>query len=119
MDDQATLKQAEQVKEKVSQPAQNVSGTQTYQDPTKVQSNDDTTSNTYDASLDELNGSSSKTSQDQSNNSAQTDQQTQDANVTISNKKMLAHKMIIRKLHNLNNMNNMNKMQLVLLLKKT
>ncbi|WP_409349432.1 glucosaminidase domain-containing protein [Staphylococcus capitis] len=86
MDDQATLKQAEQVKEKVSQPAQNVSGTQTYQDPTKVQSNDDTTSNTYDASLDELNGSSSKTSQDQSNNSAQTDQQTQDANVTISNK---------------------------------
>lgn len=86
LDDQATLKQAEQVKEKVSQPAQNVSGTQTYQDPTKVQSNDDTTSNTYDASLDELNGSSSKTSQDQSNNSAQTDQQTQDANVTISNK---------------------------------
>ena len=63
IDDQATLKQAEQVKEKVSQPAQNVSGTQTYQDPTKVQSNDDTTSNTYDASLDELNGSSSKTSQ--------------------------------------------------------
>jgi len=85
LDDQTTLKQAEQAKEKVSQPAQNVSGTQTYQDPTKVQSNDDSTSNTYDASLDELNDSSSKTSQDQSNNSTQKEQQTQDANETTSN----------------------------------
>ncbi|WP_436722640.1 glucosaminidase domain-containing protein [Staphylococcus capitis] len=62
-----------------------MSGTQTYQDPTKVQSNDDSTSNTYDASLDELNDSSSKTSQDQSNNSTQKEQQTQDANETTSN----------------------------------
>lgn len=85
LDDQTALKQAEQTKEKVSQPAQNVSGTQTYQDPTKVQSNDDSTSNTYDASLDELNDSSSKTSQDQSNNSTQKEQQTQDANETTSN----------------------------------
>lgn len=85
LDDQTALKQAEQAKEKVSQPAQNVSGTQTYQDPTKVQSNDDSTSNTYDASLDELNDSSSKTSQDQSNNSTQKEQQTQDANETTSN----------------------------------
>ncbi|MDS4052473.1 glucosaminidase domain-containing protein [Staphylococcus capitis] len=85
LDDQTALKQAEQAKDKVSQPAQNVSGTQTYQDPTKVQSNDDSTSNTYDASLDELNDSSSKTSQDQSNNSTQKEQQTQDANETTSN----------------------------------
>ena len=85
LDDQTALKQAEQAKEKVSQPAQNVSGTQTYQDPTKVQSNDDSTSNTYDASLDELNDFSSKTSQDQSNNSTQKEQQTQDANETTSN----------------------------------
>ena len=85
LDDQTALKQAEQAKEKVSQPAQNVSGTQTYQDPTKVQSNDDSTSNTYDASLDELNDSSSKTSQDQSNKSTQKEQQTQDANETTSN----------------------------------
>ena len=85
LDDQTALKQAEQAKEKVSQPAQNVSGTQTYQDPTKVQSNDDSTSNTYDASLDELNDSSSKTSQDQPNNSTQKEQQTQDANETTSN----------------------------------
>lgn len=85
LDDQTALKQAEQAKEKVSQPAQNVSGTQTYQDPTKVQSNDDSASNTYDASLDELNDSSSKTSQDQSNNSTQKEQQTQDANETTSN----------------------------------
>lgn len=85
LDDQTALKQAEQAKEKVSQPAQNVSGTQTYQDPTKVQSNDDSTSNTYDASLDELNDSSSKTSRDQSNNSTQKEQQTQDANETTSN----------------------------------
>ena len=72
LDDQATLKQAEQAKNEVTQSAQNVSGTQTYQDPTKVQSKQDTTSNNYDASLDELNDSSSKASQqEQSNNSNQ------------------------------------------------
>lgn len=36
LDDQATLKQANNAKQEVSNPTQNISGTQTYQDPTKV-----------------------------------------------------------------------------------
>ncbi len=36
LDDQTTLKQANNAKKEVSNPTQNISGTQTYQDPTKV-----------------------------------------------------------------------------------
>ena len=54
LDDQTALKQAEKAKSEVTQSTTNVSGTQTYQDPTQVQSKQDTQSTTYDASLDEM-----------------------------------------------------------------
>ena len=54
LDDQTALKQAEKAKSEVTQSTTNVSGTQTYQDPTQVQPEQDTQSTTYDASLDEM-----------------------------------------------------------------
>ncbi|MDN5830161.1 MAG: autolysin, partial [Staphylococcus equorum] len=55
LDDKNTLKQSEQIKSEVSKPTANISGTQSYQDPTQVQQTLANEVNTYDAELDELN----------------------------------------------------------------
>ncbi|KRG08944.1 hypothetical protein ACA31_07170, partial [Staphylococcus sp. NAM3COL9] len=55
LDDKNTLKQSEQIKSEVSKPTANISGTQSYQDPTQVQQTTANEVNTYDAELDELN----------------------------------------------------------------
>ncbi|MGE7146077.1 hypothetical protein ACQKHO_04180, partial [Staphylococcus hominis] len=62
IDDQQNIENANVAKHQVSNAAQNISGVQTYQDPTLVKSN--TTNNTYntytyDAKLDNLNQSAS------------------------------------------------------------
>ena len=51
LDDQATLKQANNAKQEVSNPTQNISGTQTYQDPTKVKPVKTTSTENNDASI--------------------------------------------------------------------
>ncbi|MFQ3871225.1 GW dipeptide domain-containing protein [Staphylococcus sp. Mo2-1] len=55
LDDKNTLKQSEQIKSEVSKPTTNISGTQSYQDPTQVEQTLANEVNTYDAELDELN----------------------------------------------------------------
>ncbi|MGN4141430.1 GW dipeptide domain-containing protein [Staphylococcus equorum] len=55
LDDNNTLKQSEQIKSEVSKPTANISGTQSYQDPTQVEQTLANEVNTYDAELDELN----------------------------------------------------------------
>ncbi|WP_426428941.1 GW dipeptide domain-containing protein [Staphylococcus equorum] len=55
LDDKHTLKQSEQIKSEVSKPTANISGTQSYQDPTQVEQTLANEVNTYDAELDELN----------------------------------------------------------------
>ncbi|ALM56592.1 GW dipeptide domain-containing protein [Staphylococcus equorum] len=55
LDDKNTLKQSEQIKSEVSKPTANISGTQSYQDPTQVEQTLANKVNTYDAELDELN----------------------------------------------------------------
>ncbi|WP_432722129.1 GW dipeptide domain-containing protein [Staphylococcus equorum] len=55
LDDKNTLKQSEQIKSEVSKPIANISGTQSYQDPTQVEQTLANEVNTYDAELDELN----------------------------------------------------------------
>ncbi|WP_390895386.1 glucosaminidase domain-containing protein [Staphylococcus equorum] len=49
------IKQSEQIKSEVSKPTANISGTQSYQDPTQVEQTLANEVNTYDAELDELN----------------------------------------------------------------
>ena len=51
LDDQATLKQANNAKQEVSNPTQNISGTQTYQDPTKVKPVKTTSTENNDTSI--------------------------------------------------------------------
>ncbi|MEP9851577.1 mannosyl-glycoprotein endo-beta-N-acetylglucosamidase, partial [Staphylococcus aureus] len=71
LDDKNTLKQGEQIKSEVSKSTSNISGTQSYQDPTQVQQNLDNDENTYDAELDELNSeqTSSQDTYNQESNS--------------------------------------------------
>ena len=80
LDDQTALKQAEKAKSEVTQSTTNVSGTQTYQDPTQVQPKQDTQSTTYDASLDEM-----STYNEISSNQKQQSLSTDDANQNQTN----------------------------------
>ena len=80
IDDQTALKQAEKAKSEVTQSTTNVSGTQTYQDPTQVQLKQDTQSTTYDASLDEM-----STYNEISSNQKQQSLSTDDANQNQTN----------------------------------
>ena len=82
LDGQITLKQTEQAKKTATQSTQNISGTQTYQDPTKVQFKQDTDTKIYDASLDELNVSRN-TSQNQSTGSNQNVDNSQSTNELV------------------------------------
>lgn len=75
-------------KSEVTQSTTNVSGTQTYQDPTQVQPKQDTQSTTYDASLDEM-STYNEISSNQKQQSLSTDDanQNQTNSVTKINKK--------------------------------
>ena len=57
IDDQQNIENANVAKHQVSNAAQNISGVQTYQDPTLVKSNTTNNTYTYDAKLDHLNQS--------------------------------------------------------------
>lgn len=59
IDDQQNIENANVAKHQVSNAAQNISGVQTYQDPTLVKSNTTNNTYTYDAKLDNLNQSAS------------------------------------------------------------
>lgn len=59
LNDDNAIKQSEQIKNDVSNPTTNVSGTQAYQDPTVVKEQEDTNSQSYDAKLDNLHNDSS------------------------------------------------------------
>ena len=70
LDDNSTVKQAEQTKSEVSNPTTNVSGTQAYKDPSVVEETQNEATSTYDAKLDELTNEDSA-----QNNEATTEQQ--------------------------------------------
>ncbi|MGY3481296.1 glucosaminidase domain-containing protein [Staphylococcus cohnii] len=55
LNDENTLKQSEEIKSEVSNPTTNISGTQTYNDPSQVQELKSDEPENYDAQLDELN----------------------------------------------------------------
>ena len=75
-------------KSEVTQSTTNVSGTQTYQDPTQVQPNQDTQSTTYDASLDEMSTYNEVSSnQKQQSSSINDENQNQTNSSTKINKK--------------------------------
>lgn len=67
IDDQQSIQNAEQAKKEVSNSAQNVSGVQTYQDPSKVKAKVATVNNSYDAKLDNLKDSNQTTTTQQNN----------------------------------------------------
>ncbi|PHK49810.1 GW dipeptide domain-containing protein [Staphylococcus edaphicus] len=60
LDDEKALNQSEQIKSEISKPTTNISGTQTYQDPTEVKDASENEEKNYDAQLDELNNQSSE-----------------------------------------------------------
>lgn len=67
IDDQQNIENANVAKHQVSNAAQNISGVQTYQDPTLVKSNTTNNTYTYDAKLDNLNQSASSQNNSRSN----------------------------------------------------
>ncbi|NWK84438.1 glucosaminidase domain-containing protein [Staphylococcus sp. GSSP0090] len=82
LDDEKALNQSEQIKSEISKPTTNISGTQTYQDPTQVKdvsTNEDTS---YDAKLDELNAQSSEQTSKQDTYSQETHAQTSQQDVS-------------------------------------
>lgn len=81
IDDQQNIENANVAKHQVSNAAQNISGVQTYQDPTLVKSNTTNNTYTYDAKLDHLNQSASS----QNNSTRSNTNDTLKNNDTISN----------------------------------
>ena len=74
LDDEQTLKHAGEIKEEVSQPTANISGTQVYKDPSMIHNNDsDDEALQYDAALDELDASTEDEA-DASNEDSETTQ---------------------------------------------
>ena len=74
LDDEQTLKHAGEIKDEVSQPTANISGTQVYKDPSMIHNDDsDDESLQYDAALDELDASTEDDA-DASNEDPETDQ---------------------------------------------
>ena len=84
IDDQESMKTAEQAKKEVSNSAQNVSGVQTYQHPSEVKANVASNTNSYDAKLDDLNNSNHTTS------SQETPEVTANSNANNSNDNQVA-----------------------------
>ncbi|MGS5801476.1 GW dipeptide domain-containing protein [Staphylococcus aureus] len=85
LDDEKALNQSEQIKSEISKPTTNISGTQTYQDPTQVKdasSNEDTN---YDAQLDELNDQTSEQTSNQDTYNQETDVQEDQPDVSSDN----------------------------------
>ncbi|PTK04554.1 autolysin [Staphylococcus saprophyticus] len=85
LDDEKALNQSEQIKSEISKPTTNISGTQTYQDPTQVKdasSNEDTN---YDAQLDELNDQTSEQTSNQDTYNQETDVQEDQQDVSSDN----------------------------------
>ncbi|MGE7994774.1 GW dipeptide domain-containing protein [Staphylococcus saprophyticus] len=85
LDDEKSLNQSEQIKSEISKPTTNISGTQTYQDPTQVKdasSNEDTN---YDAQLDELNDQTSEQTSNQDTYNQETDVQEDQQDVSSDN----------------------------------
>lgn len=83
IDDQQNIENAEQAKKEVTNSAQNVSGVQTYQNPSDVKASVATVSKTYDAKLDNL----TSTTQTQDQQSTQ-NQSIANTNATNSNSEL-------------------------------
>ncbi len=84
IDDQQNIENAEQAKKEVTNSAQNVSGVQTYQNPSDVKASVATVSKTYDAKLDNL-ATTQQTSQDQQSTQ---NQSTANTSATNSNSEL-------------------------------
>ncbi|MEJ7152372.1 autolysin, partial [Staphylococcus ureilyticus] len=93
LNDENTLKQSEEIKSEVSNPTTNISGTQTYNDPSQVQELKSDEPENYDAQLDELNKDTSsqntystqnQENQNNSDSNKNTDAQAVNNDVSIS-----------------------------------
>ena len=85
LDDQATLKQANNAKQEVSNPTQNISGTQTYQDPTKVKPVKTTSTENNDASINQQKTENASTNENTNVKAQTTDASNQNNNQIIEN----------------------------------
>ncbi|WP_210139532.1 MULTISPECIES: GW dipeptide domain-containing protein [unclassified Staphylococcus] len=93
LNDENTLKQSEEIKSEVSNPTTNISGTQTYNDPSQVHELKSDEPENYDAQLDELNKDTSsqntystqnQENQNNSDSNKNTDAQAVNNDVSIS-----------------------------------
>ncbi|MCI2770353.1 N-acetylmuramoyl-L-alanine amidase family protein, partial [Staphylococcus warneri] len=80
LDDQATLKQANNANQEVSNPTQNISGTQTYQDPTKVKPVKTTSTENNDASINQQKTENASTNENTNVKAQTTDASNQNNN---------------------------------------
>ncbi|WP_182478148.1 glucosaminidase domain-containing protein [Staphylococcus gallinarum] len=70
LNDEQTQQQGEQIQAEISKPTTNISGTQAYQDPTQVKSQDTDQVSNYDAHLDDLNSDSTEEANTYTNETA-------------------------------------------------
>ncbi|MCD8901758.1 glucosaminidase domain-containing protein [Staphylococcus gallinarum] len=70
LNDEQTQQQGKQIQAEISKPTTNISGTQAYQDPTQVKSQDADQVSNYDALLDDLNSDSTEEANTYTNETA-------------------------------------------------
>ncbi|PTL16292.1 autolysin [Staphylococcus gallinarum] len=70
LNDEQTQQQGKQIQAEISKPTTNISGTQAYQDPTQVKSQDTDQVSNYDAHLDDLNSDSTEEANTYTNETA-------------------------------------------------
>ena len=70
LNDEQTQQQGKQIQAEISKPTTNISGTQAYQDPTQVKSQDADQVSNYDAHLDDLNSDSTEEANTYTNETA-------------------------------------------------
>lgn len=85
IDNQHQLNSAEQAKQQVTSSTQNISGVQTYHNPSKVKANASSNVNSYDANLDRLNSSNNQSTSQNSNKAGPTNNINTNKEATTNN----------------------------------
>ena len=90
LNDEQTQQHGKQIQAEISKPTTNISGTQAYQDPTQVKSQDADQVSNYDAHLDDLSDDSSEEANTYTNETLQIQKlmsvATQQSDATVINK---------------------------------
>ncbi|WP_145115049.1 GW dipeptide domain-containing protein [Staphylococcus argensis] len=76
LDDQHALDQSKEIKDEISNPTTNISGTQVYQDPSIVKAPETADTESYDAQLDSLNNAADNETEAQDESTDETSQET-------------------------------------------